>query len=236
MPSYPHPRAAARAGILAGLTFSVVVVPFSMLFGVVATAAGLDLLQVMAFSVLVIAGASQFTAVQLMTEQAPVVVVLVSALAVNLRMAMYSAALAPHLGQAPLRQRVLVAYLNVDQSAAASVLEYERRPEMPLDQKLAYFLGLMVPIAPTWYAGTLAGALAGGRLMPAAGIDALLPLTFLALIAPGLRTRAHWVAAGVAAALGLLLSGLPYSLGLLPAAAAGMVAGAEVERRREAAA
>ena len=41
-----------------------------------------------------------------------------ASLAVNLRMAMYSASLVAHLGPARLWQRALVAYLNVDQTYA----------------------------------------------------------------------------------------------------------------------
>jgi predicted branched-subunit amino acid permease len=92
--------------------------PFAILFGVVGTEAGLNLAQVMGFSVGVIAGASQFAALQLMSENAPTLIVVASALAVNLRMAMYSAALAPHLGPASLRDRALIAYMNVDQTYA----------------------------------------------------------------------------------------------------------------------
>ena len=66
--------------------------------------------------VVVIAGASQFTAIQLMTENASIWAVLAASLAVNLRMAMYSASLQPHLGTAPLWQRLLVGYVNFDVS------------------------------------------------------------------------------------------------------------------------
>ena len=61
-------------------------------------------------SVLVIAGASQFTALQLLGEHAPLVIVIVTSLAVNLRFAMYSASLAPHIGAAPAWLRALAAY------------------------------------------------------------------------------------------------------------------------------
>jgi predicted branched-subunit amino acid permease len=80
----------------------IVVVPFAVLFGVVATEAGLDLLQVLLFSVSIFAGASQFAALQLMQDQAPVLIILATSLAVNLRLLMYSVAMAPHLGAAPL--------------------------------------------------------------------------------------------------------------------------------------
>ena len=69
--------------------------------------AGLTLAQTIGFTVLVIAGAAQFAAVQLMLDNAAIGFVLLAALAVNLRMAMYSAALVPYLGSAPLWQRAL---------------------------------------------------------------------------------------------------------------------------------
>ena len=96
------PRTAYWRGFRAALPFTIVVGPFGLLFGVVGTEAGLDVAQVMGFTVLVIAGASQFTALQLMQDNAPTLIVIASALAINLRMAMYSASFAPHLGRAPL--------------------------------------------------------------------------------------------------------------------------------------
>lgn len=211
--------------------FLLVVAPFAMLFGVVATEAGLDLAQTMGFSVLVIAGASQLTALQLMTENAPVAVVLASALAVNMRMAMYSASLVPWLGAAPLWQRACAAYLLVDQSYAVSLANYEAAPKMTLPQRVALFFGTISLIAPSWYAGTVFGALLGRGIPPELALDFAVPVTFLAIVAPGLRTLAHVVAAGVAIVLALVLAGLPYNAGLLVAAAVAMAAGAEVERR-----
>jgi hypothetical protein len=103
---------AFRTGVRDALPFTIVVIPFAILFGVVGTEAGLNLAQVMGFSIVVIAGASQFAALQLMSENAPTLIVVASALAVNLRMAMYSAALAPHLGPASLKERALIAYMT----------------------------------------------------------------------------------------------------------------------------
>ena len=88
-------------GLRDGLPFLIVVGPFGMLFGVLATEAGLAIHETLAFSVVVIAGAAQFTALQLLTENAPTLVVIASALAVNMRMAMYSASITPHLGGLP---------------------------------------------------------------------------------------------------------------------------------------
>src|SRR5210317_1346951 len=114
-------KSAYWAGVRDGAPFILVAAPFAMVFGVIATDAGLTLAQAMGFSVLVIAGASQFAAVQLMVENASIAFVLLAALAVNLRMAMYSASLLPYLGAAPLWQRALVSYLNFDQSYLVSL-------------------------------------------------------------------------------------------------------------------
>ena len=76
-----------------------------MLFGVLSAEAGLGPWETQIFSVAVFAGASQLAALQLMQDQAPVLVILATGLAVNLRMMMYSVALAPHFGAAPLGLR-----------------------------------------------------------------------------------------------------------------------------------
>ena len=125
----PPLRKALLRGMLASAPFVIVVGPFALLFGVVATEAGLDVAKVMLFSISVFAGASQFAALQLMQENAPVLVILATSLAVNLRMVMYSVAMAPHLGAARPGLRVLMAYFLVDQSFAASSVEFEKRPD-----------------------------------------------------------------------------------------------------------
>ena len=211
------------------LPFVVVVGPFALLFGVVATEAGLDVVETFAFSFLVIAGASQFAALQQMSENAPTIIVILTALAVNLRMAMYSAALLPWLGAAPLWKRALVAYLNVDQTYAMSVAEYERRPDMTLSQRIGYFFGLAAPVAPTWYAMTLVGAVAGQRIPPEFALDFAVPITFIAVVAPMLRTLAHVAAAVTSIVAAIALAGLPFNSGLLVAAALAMAAGARTE-------
>jgi predicted branched-subunit amino acid permease len=234
----PSLRRAFLEGARDAVPFTFVVSPFALLFGVVATEAGLDVVQTLLFSLAVLAGASQFTALQLMTENAPTAIVLASALAVNLRMAMYSASLTPHLGAAPLWHRALAAYFIVDQSYALSIVRYERERMTP-GEKLAYFWGSVAPVCPMWYVMTLVGALAGTAIPAEVPLDFALPITFLALIAPMLRTLAHVVAALVSVALALAFAFLPYNLGLMVAGVGAMMAGAQTElwmhRRREAA-
>ena len=220
-------------GFRAGAPFVLVVAPFGLLFGVVATEAGFDLMQTMVMTVLVIAGASQFAAVQLLVDGAPVIVAVLTGLAVNMRMAMYSASLAPHLGKAGLWKRALISYFLVDQSYAVSVAEYEQRPARPLGEKIAFFFGSISPIAPNWYLFTLIGALAGKAIPPQYALDFAVPITFIAIVGPSLRSLPHIAAAFVSVLAALSLAWLPYNAGLMLAALLAMMVGAALEKRME---
>ena len=221
--------AAYWSGFRAGMPFILVVVPFALLFGLVATEAGLDLLQTMTMAILVIAGAAQITALALMAEQAPVIIVLATSLAVNLRMAMYSAALAPHLGKAGSWTKLLMAYLLVDQNFAIASLKFEESPEMSTSEKVAFYFGAVSPVAPLWYIATFVGALLGSAIPPEFSLDFAIPICFIALTGPMLRTPAHVVAALVSIVGALALVWVPYSMGLLIAAVLAMMAGAQAE-------
>lgn len=232
MPSY-YDRPTYLRGIRDGLPFILVVAPFALLFGVVATEAGLTVFETMTFSAVVIAGAAQFTALQLMNDNAPTVVVIASALAVNLRMAMYSASLTPHLGALPFWRRALAAYTLVDQSYALSTLEYEKNPAMTLAQKTSYFFGVITPVLPNWYLWSLIGAMVGQSIPPELALDFAVPITFIAMIGPMLRTGAHVAAAFVSVTCAILFAFLPWNLGLIVAGVAGMITGAQVELWQE---
>ena len=224
------PHQAWLQGLRAGTPFVLVVAPFGMVFGVVATEAGLNVLETMAFSIVVIAGAAQLAAIQLMTENAPVLVVLATGLAVNLRMAMYSAALAPHLGAAPVWQRALIAYLMVDQAYATAHTRFEQTPEMPPAAKVAFYFGAVTLVIPFWYLSTLVGALVGNQIPAGLPIEFAVPATFIAIIAPMLRTLPHVAAALVSVVMTTAFGFLPYNLGLLVAAILAMMTGAQLER------
>lgn len=226
---FTTPKSAFWKGFRDGAPFLLVSGPFGFLFGVLATEAGLQILEAASFSLSIYAGSAQFTALQLMREQAPTLIVLISALAVNLRVAMYSASLTPYLGSAPLWQRAVASFFIVDQSYALSTVQFETNPDMPLAQRMAYFFGTNGLVAPGWVIATLAGALVGARVPETWALDFVLPIAFLAMIGPMLRTSAHMVAAFVAIVVALICAGLPYNLGLLVAGLAGMAAGARTE-------
>jgi len=222
-------KSAYWIGVRDGAPFILVAGPFAVLFGVIATEAGLNLFEIMSFSFAVIAGAAQFTALELMVKEAPTVIVLIGALAVNLRMAMYSAALTPYLGKAPLWQRVVMSYLLVDQSYALSHAKFDTSPDMTTSERTAYYFGTCTLVFIAWFICSFLGAALGTQLPASIPLDFALPIAFLSMVAPMIRSLPHLAAATTAIVVSLLCISVPYSLGLIIAGFSGMAAGSQVE-------
>ena len=165
----PSIRRAFWLGLRDALPFLLVIVPFGLLFGVLANEAGWRLLETLAMSAVVIAGASQFTALQLLTEHAPLVIAIAAPLAINLRMAMYSASLAPYLGRAPRWQRALMAYGLTDQTYGVVMNRYALSPKLSLREKVAHYFGTAGAGLRALVAGDLGRGGAGRRHPGGAG-------------------------------------------------------------------
>ena len=76
---------------------------------------------------------------------------------------------------------------------------------------------------------TVAGALIGSSMPAGLALDFAVPITFIAMIAPALRTLAHKAAALASVALALGFAFVPFNLGLIIAGIGGMIVGAQVE-------
>ncbi|NBQ11004.1 MAG: branched-chain amino acid ABC transporter permease [Gammaproteobacteria bacterium] len=210
----PRPSAVFWEGVRDGTPFIVMVGPFALLFGVVAAELGLSLAETLGFSTLVIAGAAQFATLELLDAGAPVSVAVGTGLAVNLRMALYSASLVPYLG-------------------ALALLRFQGREE-PQASRLAYYAGAAAPICGIWILACALGAQAQSTVAAVPGLDFAVPLTFLAMVTPMLKDWPSVAAAVVAMGLAILGHQLPLNSGMLLAVAGGMVTGATLEGRREA--
>ena len=100
---------------------------------------------------------------------------------------------------------------------------------MSVPQRIGYFFGVATPIIPMWYGFSVVGAVLGAQVPESWALDFAIPIAFLAMIAPMFRTAAHVVAAFVAVVVSLLAATIPYSLGIIVAGVAGMMAGAQTE-------
>lgn len=204
--------------------------PFGIIYGSLAGAAGLSAWQTVGMSVLVFAGSAQFIAVSLLTGGATLAVLWLTTLVVNLRHALYSATLQPFVRHLPKRWRMPLAFWLTDEAFAVVQQRYARNDDSP--NKHWYFLGAGLAMYGNWIGCTLIGLLFGQAVpnLAAWGLDFAMIATFVGIVVPMLRNRPQVAAALVAAVVALVCHDLPYKLGLMAAAFAGIVVGVLLER------
>ena len=220
-----------REGLRDALPITLAVTPMGLVVGVAAVEVGLPIAQAVGMSYLVFAGIAQLAALQLIAVGSPVAVILVTTLLLNLRFALYSAALADPLRAAPGWLRAVMAFLMTDQALALGSQRYGRFPGR--GAKVAYYLGVSVPIGFVWTTASTVGVLVGAGLPAGLSLDFAVPLVFLTLWVAAMRRGAApvWVAGAVAGGVAVLARPLPFNLGLLVAAFAGIAAGLWWETR-----
>ncbi|MCA9972201.1 MAG: AzlC family ABC transporter permease [Anaerolineales bacterium] len=219
------------AGVRAELPIALGVLPFGLIYGVLALAAGLPPALAQAMSAVVFAGSAQFIGVQLIGAGAATAVLWLTTFIVNLRHLLYSASLAPHVAHLPARWRWLLAYLLTDEAYVIAILHYND-PDAPPTLKHWYFLGAGLTLWIAWQLSTAVGIFLGAQVPTGWSLDFTLALTFIGLVMPALRERPHLAAALTAGAVAVLTLHWPYKLGLMAAALAGIAAGVWLEERR----
>jgi 4-azaleucine resistance transporter AzlC len=218
------------AGARATLPVLLAVIPFGVITGVAMVASGIPPVIAMLMSILVFAGASMVASAQLLASSAPIVLVIVTTLVINLRFMMYSASLRTHFAHAPLKQRLTVAYLTADNVYALVLNRFAEHPDDP--GKFEYFLGAGVLVWAVWQAAVLAGILIGAGVPPAWRLEFAAPLAFIALSIPFLRDRATVIAALAAGIAVVAFQDVPLRLNIILAAATGIAAGLAFARRK----
>ncbi|MDH1263486.1 AzlC family ABC transporter permease [Pseudomonas sp. GD03944] len=206
-------------------------IPFGIIFGSLAGAAGLTPWQTLGMSLLVFAGSAQFIAISLLGAGVGLAVLLLTTFVVNLRHALYSASLQPYVRHLPKRWRMPLAFWLTDEAYAVVVHRYAETDASP--NKHWYFLGAALAMYVNWQLCTLVGVVFGQSVpnLGAWGLDFAMLATFIGIVVPMLRNRPQVAAALVAAAVALVCHALPYKLGLLAAAFSGIVVGVLLERR-----
>jgi 4-azaleucine resistance transporter AzlC len=217
------------AGAKAELPIAVGVVPFGMIYGVLALAAGVPPLLALAMSSIVFAGSAQFIAVQLISTASPAAILLSTTFIVNLRHLLYSASLAPHLRHLSRPWRWLLAYLLTDEAYAVAAVHYQNQSQ-PATHKHWFFLSAGLTLWLSWQMSTAVGLFLGAQIPASWSLDFTLALTFIGIVVPTLFTqtgidRPNMAAALSAGLVAVLTFHWPYKLGLMAAALVGIWVG-----------
>ncbi|RII09492.1 AzlC protein [Streptomyces sp. YIM 130001] len=218
-------RDALGVGVAVGLS--------GFAFGVTSVGNGLDVLQTCALSLLVFTGASQFALVGALAGGGNPLTAAAGAFFLGVRNAFYGLRLSQLLAL-PRAVRPFAAHWVIDETTAVTLAQPTRRA-----RRIGFTVtGLTLYVL--WNLTTLLGALGADAIGDTAawGLDAAGPATFLALLAPMLRTTTERAVALLAVVVGLgLLPVLPAGVPVLVAALAAPTVlyaeGVRARRRRE---
>jgi predicted branched-subunit amino acid permease len=220
-----------REGFVEMLPACVGLVPFGLVCGVGAQAAGADWLAALGMATIIFSGAAQVLAVQLYAAGAPTAVIVLTCFVLGLRFLMYSAAMAPYMKPLPATWQRVLAFLLTDQAFAASIRRFDAKDD-PRGGGL-HFLGCGAALWLMWVVTNMTGFFAGNAIPASWSLDFAVPLCFIALVAPLFRTGPA-IAAALTSAVGVVaLAALPMKLSLIAAGLLGIVAGTLVDLASE---
>lgn len=198
------------------------VVPFGIIFGVLAIDLGLTPLITIAMSIIIFGGASQIIFLQLFSAGASSLVILSSVGAVNSRHLLYGTVLSEHLSELNLTWKIIVSYFLVDQAFAVSNNHFKKNREDK--NKYFHLIGGGFNCWTVWQTTTIIGIYLGSIIPEKLGLTFAIPLTFLALIINDFRKLINIIViivSGTIATLGYQT--IPFKAYVIIAASVGLL-------------
>lgn len=222
-------------GLVATLPMMISAFPFGLIFGALATSAGLSPLAVMSMSLFVFSGSAQFIAIILLGTGSALGVIWLATLILNLRHLLYAATLVDHVRHLSQVWCFGLAAWLTDETFA--IMERRYRLEGGGENAHWYYLASCLGMYINWAFWTYIGIVVGTQFEDIGkwGLEFAMVVTFIGIVMPALRSSPFWLAAIVAGAVATLANGLPYKLGLMLGALAGIACGLAVQewqRRR----
>lgn len=181
---------------------------FGFVFGLSAAQRGhYSLVETIAMSTILFAGAAQFAGVSLVAAGTPWPAIVLLTGLLNVRHVLYSAALAPWIRAVPWVQRAVAAHVLTDESFALSLAHFRRLGRLDLG---GYWMAAIVATFIPWNLSTIAGFL-GGQLIEDPtryGIDVVFPAAMAGLAVGFVAGRREIVAiaAGIVVSLVVALA------------------------------
>ena len=178
---------------------------FGVVFGLAAQKAGYSIVEAIAMSVIVFAGAAQFAAVGLVAAATPWPAIVVLTWFLNARHALYSAALAPWLRGVSRPKKAVMAHLLTDEAFALSLTHFKRLGRF---DETGYWMAAIASTFIPWNIATIAGFVIGGFIDSPAryGIDVVFPAAMAGLGVGLITGRRELVAAGTAIVVAVVAS------------------------------
>lgn len=224
-------RAAFIDGARAAIPSLVATGAWGLVTGVAMVRTGLTEWQAIGMSLFVFAGSAQLAALPLIAADAPIWVILLTALVLNLRFVIFSAGLFPYLRRLPLKKRLVLGYLTADFGFAVSMATWVEHPheERGSTRQLWFLAGVTGSTWLVWQVLSIAGITLGAQVPTTWGLDFLPIVSLIALTIPMITGKPALVGVVVAAVIAVLATPLPLKLGLLTAVIIGVAAAMAAE-------
>ena len=189
-------------GIIDVSPLMIPVVPFGLIFGILAIDIGFTPLETMGMSLIVFGGASQIVLLQLFSGGASSLVIISSVGAVNSRHLLYGAVVSEHLSDLKLIWKILISYFLIDQAFARSNEYFKKSSDK---NKYFHLIGGGATCWVIWQSTTFLGIILGAAIPEKLGLSFAVPLTFLAILVNDFRKIINVIV--------ILVSGLVATIG-----------------------
>ena len=207
-------------GVIDVSPLMIPVIPFGLIFGILAIDIGFSPIATMGMSLIIFGGASQIILLQLFSGGASSLVIISSVGAVNSRHLLYGAVVSEHVSDLKLIWKIIISYFLIDQAFARSNDYLKKSTEK---NKFFHLIGGGVTCWVIWQSTTFLGIILGAAIPEKLGLSFAVPLTFLAILINDFRKMNNLiviVVSGMVATLGF--NYIPYKAYVIIAAFCGL--------------
>lgn len=219
------PREYFDEGVRSMAPLSLAIGVWGLVTGVAMVNAGMTMPGAFAVTLFVYAGSAQLATLPLLVAGAPLLVVWATALLVNLRFVIFSAASRSYFVKLPWQQRLVAGYLNGDLGFALFSRRFADDTERGTPEQFGYFYGGAVTNWGAWQVSSYLGILIGGLFPSEWGFELAASLALVAVLIPMANKFPAVAGIVVTGVLSVFTADMPMKLGLLVSViAGGMVA------------
>ena len=217
------------SGVLVGIA------AWGLTTGVALANSGLSLFEACAMTLIVFAGSSQLAATPLIVSGAPLWVIWVTALCVNLRFVVFSAHLRPYFMHLPKHWRIVCGYFLTDMPYVFFTKRYPA-PGVSDEQRLgqqAYWAASAVSNWVTWMASSFIGIALASVIPLSWGLSFAGILALIGVACSLATTKLRLLAAGLSGTAAVAAFALPLKLNIVVAIAAAVAMALMLEHTRK---
>lgn len=208
------------AGARAMVPWLAGVVPFGLVIGVSAARADIPAAAGWLTGPAIYSGSAQIATIEMLDDGAAPAVIVATALIINLRLLLYSGAIAAYWRGTPRWWRITASYLLVDPSFVVGTDGYQRHN--PRDLGHRYYLGGAIVLWLAWLTAIGLGITLGAQLPSELRLELIIPLYLVGEVVGRLDNRATRRAAVAACVVAVLALTAPLQLGIVLAIMTGL--------------